>query len=542
MRGLRRASPARPQPKKPLDGISRYDRETFMLTLSARRRSLSVGSLAVVAACVVWACGGDEDVPFAETTSGGSGQGQAAQGGTSGGGGTTTGGVGGTAAGTMGAAGEIGQAGAAPGQGGVGGETGEGGGGAGAMDGGGAAGEATGGTGQGGTGQGGVAGGGVAGAAGAAGQGTSGAAGKGGGAGGKGGGAAGKDGGDPIDPKSTVEMLFTTANIGREYKTKADVAAVFDKIGDLLDDKQMPRFVGWQEIGEGDPCGDTCEREALTARFQMGDGWFTEIPKGKLPGGGTDVVHVPVTSRGAGGDSAVVRAIFSQPGWEKVSPARFVTVVYYPDRNASLVNTHFIASAWNCSDNTPQRREYWQKTWTVLKEEVAKEHDKGRNVVITGDFNRMRATSSCNPKWDPESVHPAARIIGGAGIDYIFAVPAGDYKFALSKKGDGSTKAGEIVLGIDGHKAHWVAGQFLAKLRALPRVFVGVGRAPLVSAATARAVNPGESRRRRVRWRYRFLCRHDLDPPSSRRRPFPLFPGCCHRRGGARLLRSRLCR
>ena len=158
-----------------------------------------------------------------------------------------------------------------------------------------------------------------------------------------------------------------------------------------------------------------------------------------------------------------MRAVFASPGWAGVSPTRFVTVVHYPERNVSVVNTHFIAKAWSCGSNVDKRRDYWKQAWQVLKEEVAEEHAKGYNVVVTGDLNRPRMSDKCNPAWEPTNLHAAAKVVGGTGIDYIFVVPSGGDKFVISKKADGTAKDGDIALGIDGHKAHWVSGKFLSK-------------------------------------------------------------------------------
>jgi hypothetical protein len=258
-------------------------------------------------------------------------------------------------------------------------------------------------------------------------------------------------------------MTHTTANIGRNYGTQADVKAVFDKIGDVLDNKNGPKLIGWQEIGEGDPCGASCEIDALKSRFTDAAGWSTRRPKGDRPDGGSELVKVPVTSKNAEGAGANVRAVFASPGWEGVSPTRFVTVVYYPERNLSMLNTHFIAGAWSCASNVAKRKDYWKQAWQTLKAEVAKEHDQGRNVVATGDLNRPRQEDACNPAWDPTSLHANAKVVGGVGIDYIFVVPAAGNKFVVALKADGTPKKGSITLGIDGHEAHWVTGRFVAK-------------------------------------------------------------------------------
>lgn len=434
------------------------------LLRSRRRASLSLRPLALGMAWLLWGCsGGDEGAVEDKIREGSGGEaqgGRAGSGGASGSGGKTQGSSGGSGqAGTAqgGGASGTGQTGGSSGQGGTGGSS-EGGG---AGKKGGAGGAATGGAATGGGGQAGEGqGGGDTAGAGSQGTGTGGA-----GSGGPGPGpGGGKGGGGPTDnPKSDVEMSFTTANIGRDYKAKAEVVAVFDKIGDVLDAQGGPRFIGWQEIGEGDPCGGTCEIDALEGRFKSAAGWDTRLPQGKRPDGGTETVKVPITSKDADGTNPSVRAVFASPGWAGVSPTRFVTVVFYPERNLSMVNTHFIASAWSCGSEPAKRRDYWEKDWQVLKAEVAEEHTKGRNVMVTGDLNRPRAPGKCNPAWDPTTLHADARIVGGVGIDYLFAVPAGGNKFVASKKADGTPKDGDIALGIDGHKAHWVSGRFLSK-------------------------------------------------------------------------------
>ncbi len=277
-----------------------------------------------------------------------------------------------------------------------------------------------------------------------------------------GGTSAGSGGAAPAgpDPKFTQAMVFSTVNIGRDYKTKADVQAVINKVGNVIGGKSGPKFIGWQEIGEGDPCGGACEIDAIHTRFTSANGWTTHRPKGKRPDGNTEIVKVPISSKGSSDFAA--HATFASPGWAGVSPTRFVTVVRYKDRNLAVVNTHFIAGAWSCKSQVAKRKDYWHKAWSVLKAQVKKERDLGRNVIVTGDLNRPRAANSCNPAWDPTSLHPQAQIIGGANIDYIFAVPAAGYKFVVSSA-NGAKLRGSITLGIDGHKGHWVIGRFLDK-------------------------------------------------------------------------------
>lgn len=261
----------------------------------------------------------------------------------------------------------------------------------------------------------------------------------------------------PVDnTQSEVEMTYATVNIGRAYKTKSDVQGVINKVGNVIGPKSGPQHIGWQEIGEGDPCGGSCEIEAVRNRFKASGNWVTRHPRGKRPDGALERVKVPVTTRG----NTSVRATFASPGWAGVSPTRFVTVTYLQSRNVSLINTHFIAGAWSCKSNVAKRRDYWRRAWQVLKSEVKKEIDKGRNVIVTGDLNRPRGANNCNPKWDPSSLHARARVVGGSGIDYIFAVSPAGTNFTVSKRADGTAKRGSIALGIDSHKGHWVSGRF----------------------------------------------------------------------------------
>lgn len=260
------------------------------------------------------------------------------------------------------------------------------------------------------------------------------------------------------DPAFEVEMTFTTANVGRDYAGTAPMIGAIDNVGDTVGPKTGPKFIGWQEINESDPCGGSCEIDAIQNRFDDANGWDTRRPKGTRPDGGMESVKVPITSKSA--DGVDVRTRFASPGWAGVSPTRFITIVYSSQRNLSILNTHFIAGAWSCKSQVAKRKDYWHQAWQALKAEVDKEHDKGRNVIVTGDLNRPRSQNSCNPAWTPTSLHANSVIVGGVGIDYIFALPANGYEWVVSKKSDGTPKRGSIGLGIDGHKAHWVTGKF----------------------------------------------------------------------------------
>ncbi|WP_230469999.1 hypothetical protein [Lujinxingia vulgaris] len=261
-----------------------------------------------------------------------------------------------------------------------------------------------------------------------------------------------------VDPAFEAVMTFTTVNIGRNYPNRAAMETVIDRVGDVIGPKNGPNIFGWQEIGAADPCGASCEIEAVRARFRSEWGWQTRRPMGTRPNGGRERVNVPVTVRGA--NTLRVRTAYASAGWAGVSSTRFHTVVFLPERNLSVINTHLIAGAWSCKSNVERRKRYWRQAWNVLKDEVEREHQRGRNVIVTGDLNRPRNANGCNPAWDPTSLHPRARIIGGASIDYVFAVPAAGWRFELARRASGEVRRGAVTLGIDSHRAFWVRGRF----------------------------------------------------------------------------------
>lgn len=250
---------------------------------------------------------------------------------------------------------------------------------------------------------------------------------------------------------TTQEMTFSTINIGRSYGSKSDVQGVIERVRGVIGPKGGPAVIGWQEISEDDPCGDACEYDLIKSTFDAAAGWDNRRP---------DTVKVPVTAKGVDG-VIDARSAFASPGEAGVSPTRKVTVVYYQQENLSMINTHLIAGAWSCPDDKVElRKDYWNRGWSALKDQVKKELDKGRDAIVTGDLNRPRDSNRCNPPWDPTSLHPRAKLVGGASIDYIFAVPAPGHQFVYGRDGDGSVKRGVIHLGIDGHQGHWVRGEF----------------------------------------------------------------------------------
>lgn len=256
--------------------------------------------------------------------------------------------------------------------------------------------------------------------------------------------------------RERVRLNIATVNIGRDYGARGTMANAIDHVRGALVPKSGPLLIGWQEIGEADPCGQ-CEIEEVRSTFD-GERFQTFRPQGHRPNGATERVHVPITLRGAG-DGVTVRAPFASAPWAHVSPTRFVTVTYSPELNVAHLNTHLIAGAWSCKSQVERRRDAWRDGWRALKDAVAAEVARGRNVVVTGDLNRGRGANHCNPAWDPSTLHARARVVGGSGIDYVFAVPAQGQRFVYERH-NGNVVRGNIPLGIDGHKGWWVAGHF----------------------------------------------------------------------------------
>ncbi|HWO25683.1 MAG TPA: hypothetical protein VNO30_43390 [Kofleriaceae bacterium] len=256
-------------------------------------------------------------------------------------------------------------------------------------------------------------------------------------------------------------MTYATANIGRDYGQRTQkMESAISNIGRVVGRKSGPKFIGWQEIAELDDCGDDCEIDAIQKRFKPENGWETNRPLGRRPDGHWELVKVPITSEGAN-DNSSTRAVFASPGWGGVSFTRFITIARYPSRNVTVLNTHFIFGAWTCERGAlrrdyKKRRDYWFRAWNTLKDVVANEHDKEHNVIVTGDLNRPPERTRCNKPWFPTSLHGRSRVVGGKGIDYIFAVPAKGQRFAISGQGS-------IGLHIDNHKAHWVTGRFVER-------------------------------------------------------------------------------
>lgn len=73
-------------------------------------------------------------------------------------------------------------------------------------------------------------------------------------------------------------------------------------------------------------------------------------------------------------------------GVPRVTPDRYAVVVKWP--RLAVVCTHLVSKAWT-SDNatTPLRRALWRAEVRELRRIVARQHSRGRSVVVAGDLN-----------------------------------------------------------------------------------------------------------------------------------------------------------
>lgn len=135
-------------------------------------------------------------------------------------------------------------------------------------------------------------------------------------------------------------------------------------------------------------------------------------------------------------DTRVVPAAVGLP---RQSPARQLVVAQLSHRVRRklpplvIINAHWPRNA----DVLASRREAVMR---VARRVVAQHYKRGRTVLFTCDSNG----------YDMRKLHPRARRIGGAGIDWIGVVePPRGARINVKSRGS-------IDLTIDGHNAHWV--------------------------------------------------------------------------------------
>ncbi|WP_117210559.1 hypothetical protein [Allorhizocola rhizosphaerae] len=252
----------------------------------------------------------------------------------------------------------------------------------------------------------------------------------------------------------TSPMVFVTANIGRDYTGGASkISSTLERIRGNVNNASngRPRFIGWQEIDEDDPAE---EMQILKDVYPSDTGWERSLNR-TLPDGTTQPLKVPAVAHDA--QKTEHRVAFGSSGLESASPTRWITITRFDNQNISFINTHFIAGAFgDCDNRCAERLDRWKAHWESLKDQVAREHNAGYNVVVTGDFNRRKVAGG----WTPASVHPDAHQVKDGGVDHIIAIPRQGWQVDKIRYADGSFKQGEWWIGIDSHEAHWVTLQF----------------------------------------------------------------------------------
>ncbi|MCT2583894.1 hypothetical protein [Actinophytocola gossypii] len=208
-----------------------------------------------------------------------------------------------------------------------------------------------------------------------------------------------------------IRLPVVTANIGR-----TNLGARDDAIHDVRDaDPGHRPLVGWQEICEG----DTGERPMITRYFgnlyQNAFLWHDRSYRVPL--------SVPRPWKVVSS-----RATRVHGGIPKVTPPRWINEVVvrhesHPDLRFALINTHYIANAYN-GDNRADLRDEWNLHKRVHKERVLAQHRLGRLVIWTADTNRRDYRDATG--WQAEQ-----QVFTG-GIDRINWLPGnGDVQLQL---------------------------------------------------------------------------------------------------------------
>ena len=179
-----------------------------------------------------------------------------------------------------------------------------------------------------------------------------------------------------------IRLPVVTANIGRD-NPGAREAAIRDVRN--ADDLARP-LVGWQEIREGDTGEPAMINQYFGDLYQNTFLWHDTAFR--VP------ISIPKPWR-----VVDTKATFAHGGIEKVTPPRWVTEVVvrhesHPALEFVLVNTHYIANAYN-GDQRADLRDEWHTTKDVHRDRVIHHHQQGRLVIWTADTNNpdyVRAT------------------------------------------------------------------------------------------------------------------------------------------------------
>ena len=223
-----------------------------------------------------------------------------------------------------------------------------------------------------------------------------------------------------------IRLPIVTANIGRKNLGAREAA-----IRDVRNaDANAHPLVGWQEIREGD-----------TGEPAMIDKYFGSLYRNAFLRHDT-AFRVPISIPKPW---QVVSSLATRVhgGISGVTPPRWITevVVRHETHTAlrfTLINTHYIAGAYNGAER-PALRDEWDLHKSIHKDRVLAHHRQGRLVIWTADTN--------NPDYRKATGWNAERQVFTGGIDRINWMP-GNGTVQMELRGTRS-----VDMRVDGHDA-----------------------------------------------------------------------------------------
>lgn len=171
-----------------------------------------------------------------------------------------------------------------------------------------------------------------------------------------------------------------------------DVAAV---------SRLKPTFVGWQEIQ------DESDQNSIRKHFPAKEYMFL----------------FPHLEECMSIDRHVCKLIAqgykkAHNGKKKVSPNRYFAwaVVKINNKNVVFMNTHMVSGAWNKKKKRAKlwRKRMWNRHYRMMKKQIAAFNKQGMDVILTGDFNRVKVAKFSSTQTNLQ-IH---------GIDKIILIPA----------------------------------------------------------------------------------------------------------------------
>ena len=221
-------------------------------------------------------------------------------------------------------------------------------------------------------------------------------------------------------------LPIITANIGRKNLGAREAA-----IRDVRNGDPGTRpFVGWQEIREGDEGEPAMISQYFGTRYQ--NSFLHHATAYRVP------ISVPRPWTVVNSNATFVHGAIAG-----VTPPRWITEVAvehqnHPGLKFVLINTHYLAGAYNGEQN-PNLRDEWDLHKKTHRERVMAHHDRGQLVIWTADTN--------NPNYNQATGQPNEHKVFANGIDRIGWLP-GDGTVQLDLTG---TKS--IPMSVDSHEA-----------------------------------------------------------------------------------------